>query len=162
MNQIIRVNKILILVSVFSALLFLMTTAALFSVSNWVFGILTLAMSLFFVLMAFRNAQRIEINETGIVRSGLFTEKKVMRWEEIREIGVTGTKVFNQNHKNRTGALYIYVSPVKMNDDERFQMILDWPPKDKIYFIYGPERIQEIQMFYTGRIVTYNTGDLML
>lgn len=161
MKRTIRVNKLLAFLSLLSALAFMISAAALFSVSNYIFALFMLCMCLIFLHMAARNAQKIEIGEKGIRRSGMFLKEKAMSWEEIKEIGVIGTKAFRRFNKNSAGALYLYVSDQEMDDAERFRMILDWPPKDKIFFIFSRERADQINLFYPGRIVTYNTGDLI-
>ena len=39
-------------------------------------------------------------------------------------------------------------------------MILKWPPKDKIYFVFKQKHLELIQMVSGLKTEAYNTGDL--
>lgn len=104
----------------------------------------------------------ISINSQGITRTMLFIIKKNKTWDEIAEIGVCGTKVFNSHNKKRTGAIYFYTAGKKMSDDDCFEMLLHWPPKGELVFRYSSDALIAVQYHYESKIKMYNTGNLIL
>ena len=104
----------------------------------------------------------ISVDETGVTRSVLGKVTKTMRWNEIAEIGIAGTKVLKQADSQKAGELYVYFSPVLLNDQTRFEMMLKWPPKDKLFMLYSTERTEAVRMHWGGKLQLYNTGELTL
>lgn len=102
----------------------------------------------------------VTVDEEGIRSSFLGKTRLSMRWDEIGEIGVAGSRLFNNKNGEKPGFLYIYVSPSSMTDEERFQMMLKFPPKDKIFFSYSKESIFAVQMRWSSKIQTYNSGNV--
>ena len=51
-------------------------------------------------------------------------------------------------------------SPVKMDADERFQMIVKWPPKDKLYAEYSEKLLAYAMTIWGRELETYNVEDL--
>lgn len=143
------------LTSVFSLI---MTVCMLYiqrPVSAFIFG----AVAVVFFFPACRFGSRITVTEKGIKRRLLWMTTAFWPWEDIAEAGVVGTRVFNRSAK-KTGTRYIYISRQKMTDESRFDMILSWPPKDKLFFLYTPEGIHAIQFYYSSKIEAYNAGEL--
>ena len=56
--------------------------------------------------------------------------------------------------------MYVYISPSLLSEQDRFDMILKWPPKDKIYFVFKQKHLELIQMVSGLKTEAYNTGDL--
>ena len=104
----------------------------------------------------------ITINPNGINRSVLGKVRNTFTWDEISEVGVAGSRIFNKGNKEKSGTLYIYFSKTPMTDEERFQMMLKWPPKDKIYLEHDKYRMDFIQTMYGKKVQTYNTGSLKI
>lgn len=102
----------------------------------------------------------ITIDEEGINSSFLKKPILQMKWNEIQEIGVAGSKLFNNRGGEKPGTVYIYVSKTLMTEEERFDMMLKFPPKDKIYFEYSKQAIFAVQMRFSSKIQTYNSGDI--
>ncbi len=105
----------------------------------------------------------ISVEQSGI---RCFILRKTLRffsWDEIAEVGVAGTKIFHKKDTKKTGTLYIYISKVALTDEDRFDMMLNWPPKkDVIFLTYSKQRLDAIQMLFSNKIQTYNAGDIRL
>ena len=124
--------------------------------------VLLLVICALFARQAFIYGPFVSITEEG-VRKHIFGHTLCLRrWDEIGEIGVVGTKVFNRLNPDKTGYLYIYFSPEKLNDEKRFQLALRFPPKNMIFLLHNKEREDLIQMFWSTRIVGYYVGRLKL
>lgn len=139
---------------------FFFFSIVMFLISRPVSAILFLVMGAVFGYVALINGMAVNVDENGISKSlfGFVTMK--FNWEDVAEIGVCGTKVFNKNHKDRVGTLYVYISPSLLSEQDRFEMILKWPPKDKIYFVFKQKHLELIQMVSGLKTEVYNTGDL--
>lgn len=108
----------------------------------------------------FRYASTLSVDADGVRLSFLGMKRKSLGWDETREVGLIGENVFNHGKKKKTGDKYIYFSPVKMDADERFQMIVKWPPKDKLYVEYSEKALEYVMMFWHGEFMTYNVEDI--
>ena len=62
--------------------------------------------------------------------------------------------------KKKTGDKYLYFSPEKLDADERFQMIVKWPPKDKLYAEYSERLLAYALAIWGKELETYNVEDL--
>lgn len=113
---------------------------------------------LLFSLTAFYNGSRITVCVDGIYCSWAGIKKRFIPWDSMKEIGVFGSRLFPAG-KNRTGTLYIYFSAQAMTEEERFQMVLHGPPKDKIVLQYTKERMEAVQLLWSSEIQTCNAGD---
>ena len=47
-----------------------------------------------------------------------------------------------------------------MTEEQRFDMMLNWPPREQLFFLYTEQRINAVQLLWSGEIQTYNSGDL--
>ena len=121
-----------------------------------------LVIGLLFLGLCLINASVVTADEDGITRRLGPVRIRHFSWEEIREFGVCGTKVFNGANSKKTGRLYFYCSKTTMDDDQRFSMILKWPPKEQIYFLYTEKRLESLRQARDFSVETYNTGDLRL
>lgn len=118
-----------------------------------IFFIITAA----FLAAATYPAATIIITEDGVTRKSILGRKIYFPWNEIRETGVAGTRLFPQSDKGKAGTLYIYFSKGEMNDQQRFDMMLHWPPKDKIYLQYTAQRARDILIWWSKPFRQYNT-----
>lgn len=155
-----RVNSSLFALGIgYSA--FLVTIAVtLVVMARPVSAIIFFLLSLPFFLLIYRYGSTVCITEEGISLSFLGKERKSMKWDEIGEIAVCGQKIFNAGNKKKTGTLYIIVSREQLDDGERFDMMLKWPPRERIYFRFSREGLFEIQLHYTTPVEKYNIGML--
>ena len=123
-------------------------------VSALVFFVLGLA----FLTVAVRNGISVEVGTDGLHRSIFGRELSFLPWEKVKEVGVCGVRPFHAKDAKNTGTLYIYFSEIHMNDEERFDMVLKWPPRDKVYFVHDLDRLKTVQYRWGGKIECYNTG----
>lgn len=118
-----------------------------------------LGVTVIFGYLFYKNASIITVTSDFISQSFLGMKRKKVNWSEIRELGLIGENVFSKKEKT-TGEKYIYFSPVEMNKDERFQMIVKWPPKDKLYMQYSKNALEYTQAIWGKELRTYNVKDL--
>ena len=123
--------------------------AAVFLVFAFLFG---------FVLVRYGSVLHIDDEKLELKFLGL--SRKVMPWSQVREVGLIGENVFNHGKKKKTGDKYLYFSPVKLNADERFQMIVKWPPQDKLYAEYSEKLLAYAMTIWGKELETYNVEDL--
>ena len=129
-------------------------------ISLWGSSLLFFAIAMLFVWVSSSCGAIITITDEGVTRSVFGKITKTMTWKEIKEIGVAGTDLFTKSKKDRTDTLHIYFSKSPMTDEERFDMMLQWPPKDGLYLQYTKNRAQTIQAFWSDKIHTYNAGEI--
>lgn len=122
-------------------------------------GLILLAIALLFAGVALYEGQTVTVSEDGVRRRFLGRENRFWRWQEIREIGVAGAKALGGS-KQRHGTLYIYFSREHMREEERMRMMLRQPVRDKILLQYTRQRMDAVQMHWSGKIETWNAGDL--
>jgi hypothetical protein len=115
---------------------------------------------LLFIKPVLTYAALVSVDQTGIRCYLPWKTVQSFTWDEIAEVGVAGTKLFTRKDSKNTGTLYIYSSKTTLTDDDRFDMMLHWPPKNLIYLTYSKQRLDEIQMRYSNKIQTYNAGDI--
>lgn len=116
------------------------------------------AIAIVFLVIGLNYSCVITIDASGVRKSLFGKTLRFLSWEQIQEAGVVGTKVFGSDEE-RTGTRFLYFSPVKLTDEERFDMVLKWPPKEQIYLEYGKERLDLVRMLYYGTIESYRAGD---
>lgn len=150
-----------VIATIIFIILFLLAVI-MFLIGRPISAIVFLTLGSVYVYVALMYGMKITIDETGISRSVLGITILKFSWEEIEEIGVCGTRVFNKNHKEKSGTLYIYTSCNEMSDEERFDMILKWPPRNKIYLLYSQHHLQIMQMMSGKKTELYNSGDLKI
>ena len=121
-------------------------------------GLLFLIPGLPFLYVAYLYGTVVEVAAEEIRVFRLGRQVRAMPWAEVAEMGVAGMKVFNKNNPDKTGALYIYFSPVELDEEGRFRMALKWPPKEQIYLLYTKERMDYIRPFWFGKVQQYNAG----
>lgn len=140
---------------------FLISALALMTVGSRIAALLCLALAFVYLAGAAANAAVVHVDEQGISRRLLWFPPKSYRWDELHEVGVFGTKLFNRRDPSKVGTLYLYVSKEPLTDDQRFNMVLRWHFK-QIYFAFQPSLLTLIRRFWGGKIVGYNVGDLVL
>ena len=161
MQQTFRVDSLkAILLTVFGGC-FLLSALALITVGSCFAGVVCLLVTLLYLGGAVKNAAVICIDKNGISKKVLWFTPRGYTWTQIREVGVFGTKLFNQKNPKKAGTLYLYCSSQVMTDNERFKMILNWPPK-QIYFAFSPTALEVIRCFWGHKITEYNIGELTL
>lgn len=153
-------NQVKLAVSIVTALVSGTLAFTLLTIGRTYSALFFIAIALVYAYTAVKNGSFIEVSDEG-VRCRVF--RKVLAkytWDEIREIGVVGSRAFSNG--KHTGTLNIYISKTKLSEHDRFDLVLAWPPKDKLYLTYNKARMEAIQLRYSNKIQTYNAGDLML
>lgn len=110
--------------------------------------------AILFLIVGLNYACTISIDDTEIRRSLFGYPLRCLPWDQIHEIGIVGTKVFG-NTDAKKNSLFIYISPNTLTDSSRFQMILQWPPKNQLYLEYSQAAFDVIQLHWSGEIKTY-------
>ena len=121
-----------------------------------------LAIALLFFKIALDAGAKISVGKDGVSRRLLGKTTHAFKWEEIAETGAAGSKILNKGNPNKTGTVYIYFSPMALDDNERFDMMLKWPPKDNLYLRYSEARLNFIKTVCGMDIVGYNIGKLKI
>ena len=120
-----------------------------------------LAIALLFLLVAATYGARIRVSDEGVERVSLLGRvTKRLAWADIHEIGVAGTSVFRKDDRKHPGTLYIYFSERKLTEPERFDLMLKFPPRSMLYCTYSRQRMEAIQLRYSGKIETFHAGDV--
>lgn len=157
-----RVHTLKFIISSIFFIFLMVIGISLLTINRYGSALIFLLLALIFSAVALMSGSTIHISSSGIRQTYFGITVRSLKWDEIAEIGVIGTKVFNKKHPERTGTLYFYFSKVTMTNEERFNMALKWPPFTKIYLLYTDSRLNNIQSFWSSHIVTFNTGDLPL
>ena len=123
----------------------------------------TLVCAVFLYIM-FLYGSTLRVNSEGIRKEFLFIPLKTVSWDDIVEVGVLGTKIFNGGaYKKKPGRRYIYFSEKELDGDTRFKMALEWPPLNgELFCIFTKDNYHHIEMQWGGTIEKYNAGDLYL
>ena len=126
----------------------------------WLPAAVFLAIAALFAFVLVRYASVVHIDDEKVRLTFLGLPRRELAWADIREMGLIGENVFSRGKKKKTGDKYIYFSPEKLTADERFDMIVKWPPSNKIYAEYS-ERLLEYAMTIWGKeLEAYNVEDL--
>lgn len=118
-----------------------------------------LIIAVIFAYLLIQNASMITVTDASITRSFLGLAKKSVSWSDIKELGLIGENIFSRK-KAKTGHKYIYFSPKKMNEKERFDMILKWPPKKMFYAEYEEKTLEYIMTIWGKELKSYNVEDM--
>ncbi len=115
-----------------------------------------------FLYILFLYGSTLRISSQGIRKEFLFLPLKTLSWDEIAEVGVLGTKIFNGgSYRKKPGRRYIYFSEKELDDDARFKMALEWPPRNgELFCIFTKDNYAHIEMLWGHAIEKYNAGDL--
>lgn len=122
--------------------------------------LLFLIIAIVFLAVALINGSKLTIDDKGVRRTLFGKTLYQYSWEEIAEVGVIGTKVFRNDDKKDVGSRHLYFSREVLTDEERFRMVLQWPPRNKLYMLYNTERLSAVQSYWSGKIETYKAGDV--
>ena len=161
MSRKIRVDSVkCAFLSLFSGC-FLIFALALLCADRPAGAMICLIFSVVYLLGAALNGALVRIDSSGISRCILWLPPQYYRWEQLAEIGVFGTKLFNLRNRNNVGTLYMYFSTGAMTEEQRFRMVLHWPPK-QIYFSFKSSHLELVRYFWEKDIVGYNVGELVL
>ena len=120
------------------------------------------ALTLIYAAVALEQGAVITVGPEGVERHVLGVLRKRLRWDQIGEIGVGGTRVLRDPDSKRVGTLYLYFSEKALTEEERFQLLLRWPHWNQCYLLFSHARVRAVQMLWDREIQTCNVGDLSL
>lgn len=118
-----------------------------------------LVVAAIFAFLFWQNATTVTVTDDAVSRSFLGFGKKTVPWSDIQELGLIGENVFSHK-KSKTGHKYIYFSPKKMTEKERFDMIVKWPPKKMLYVEYQEKTLEYTMTLWGKELKSYNAEDL--
>ena len=154
------VDKIKFIIAGATALVFLLLSILFLLMHFWILGGIALAGMVIYIVLTAKNGSRVHVSDERLEVRLLWTTQLTVNWCDIREVGICGTKILKAAGSKWSGARYVYFSKTKMDDEERFNMCLEWPPKDKVYFRFNYKRIKKIIRIWGPEIVQYNTKNL--
>lgn len=155
------VHPIKLTVSLFTSAVTLILSISAMTTKNIVAAVIFMAIALVFLGTCLVFGSVLTIDRDGVRRSFLGLTLRTLSWQEVAEIGVAGTKVLKKADSDRTGELYIYFSPVPLDDQARFEMMLKWPPQEQIFMYYTAARARAVMECTEKGIETYNAGKLI-
>ena len=153
------VNERKMIVALICCILFAALTAFLFFWQSWVPALFSFLLCLIYGIVALRNGRMVHLNKTGAFCKS-FSGTLSVSWTDICEVGVVGLRLFHGKGKKHRGSKNIYFSEKTLSEDELFQLCLNWPPKDMLYFRFSYKRIEAIQRIWAQDIRMYNVSDL--
>lgn len=124
-------------------------------------GIVFCGLAVIFIIVFISLSAYTTINKDGITQRIFGIRKNFIRWSDVREVGIIGSKVFN-NNPEKAGTLYYYFSPRILSEQDRFNLMVKGIPKDIILTLYNESKIERIQYLWNSPITLYNVGNLEL
>ena len=149
-------------ICLFAFVFLTIVAATMAAIGRVVSGVIFFAVALGFLYVLTYYGAVLRVDEKGVRKSFLGLFRRSLRWEEIREMGVAGTRIFHRGNKNRAGTLYLYFASEEMDDDARFGMMLKWPQHDRIFLRFSHKRFAALQVWRPEAAVRYNVGKLVL
>ena len=126
----------------------------------WLPAAAFLAIAALFGFVLVRYGSVLCIDDEKLELKFLGLSRKAMPWSRVREVGLIGENVFSHGKNKKTGDKYLYFSPVKLDADERFRMIVKWPPADKFYAEYSEKLLAYAMTIWGKELEAYNVEDL--
>ncbi len=156
------IHPIKLAVSIATAVITLVLSISAIRMDRWVQGIIFAVISAVFFALTPIFGSTVTLSAEGVRRRFLGFLTRSLTWDEILEVGVAGTKVLKKAGSDRTGEMYIYFSPYRLDDQTRFEMMLKWPPRDQLYMLYTHNRLKYVSIHADRRIEKYNVGKLRI
>lgn len=155
-----RVHTFKYLIAAGTAIVSLGAAALMFYLHEWRGVVMFLLVALLFGGIAVMYGAVININNDKIRVNFWGIAMRENTWREIKEVGVIGTNIFRAEKGKYAGNRYIYFSTERLDEDERFNLAMKWPPRKMTFLFYTRERMDQIQMIWDNEISSYNAGDI--
>ena len=152
-----RVDAVKAIVGALTCAAFLTIGVVAASLRYAVLAVITISLGIIYLGLAMKNGAVLVLDDAGIRRMCLGREIRRWSWSEIREYGIMGTRVFGSQKAINNGTRYIYFSENTMDDQERFKMALNWPPKKCAYALYTDELMHSAKTRLEIEPVYFNT-----
>lgn len=146
--------------SAVSSIGLLAVAGASFYLHYWIAAAIFMVVGIIFAYMAVTYGAIIHIDDKGFTHKIFGFTIRHLDWNEVREIGVLSTKLYG--NKGRVDTLNIYMSPVKMTEDDCFNMVVRWPPTKISYLAYSKVRLEKIQILSDKPVKNFNTDKMNL
>lgn len=159
MSRDIPVNRFYAVVTGFFAALFLLAALSLLLVGSWAGGGVCALLAAVYAAVSVRYGAVVHIDAGGVSRRRMFRPEERYAWAELKEVGIFGSRLFHKAGSDKVGTLYLYFSAEAMTEDERFSMVLKWPPQ-QIHFLFDRRHLELVQYFWGREVVSFNTGSL--
>lgn len=128
----------------------------------WLEATVFLVIAVLFLPVVYLNSSVVVVSPNEVCLKFLRYTRMQLSWSQIQEIGVLGNRVFRRSNSKHSGTIYIYFSPWKMSDQERFNLAVKKAPKEIIFTVYSEKKISFIQNLWSTPLTLYNVGNLEL
>lgn len=99
------------------------------------------------------------LDENGVTQYLLGIRQKTYAWSDIREAGVIYAKAVKRRAKGkRPSQCSLYVTPRRMNSQERLEACMDWPPPNVIGMAYQEKRLQLLMRWWDQKLILFNVS----
>lgn len=116
------------------------------------------AVGVLFIPETLPYAGIVSIDATGVHCARLGRAPLSLAWSDVAEVGAAGSRVFRHGKESSPGRIYFYFSPVEMTDDDRFNMMFRFPPKDKVVLRSSDAARRALRQYWSGPVQEYQTG----
>ncbi len=154
------VNNVMFVFGLTYAVLLAALSITLFIISRPVSGILFLALAFPFGFIVFRYGSTVAMEDEAVTLRFLGIVRRRIRWKDLKDVCVCGTKVLNRLNKERCGTVYMIFSDKHIPENRLLDMMLRFPPKGKIYLKFTKDRLMELQMHWSRPVQKFNIGSL--
>lgn len=154
------VNNVMFIFGLSYFVVLVAVAIALFTISRPGSAAIFLALALSFGFIGFRYGSTVEFGDDGVTLKFLGITRRSIRWKDLKDVCVCGTKVLNRMNKERTGTIYMIFSDKHIPENRLMDMMLRWPPKGKIYLKFTRDRFLSLQMHWSKPVQKFNIGSL--
>lgn len=154
------VNNVMFMIGLSYFVVLVAVSIALLTISRPVSALVFFLLSLPFALLIVRYGSTVTIDDSGVTLKFLVISRRQIRWKDLKDVCVCGTKVLNRMNKEKTGTIYMIFSDKHIPEKQLMDMMLKWPPKGKIYLKFTKDRLLEVQMHWSRPVQKFNIGSL--
>ena len=154
------VNNVMFILGLSYFLVLVAVSIALLTISRPVSALIFFLVSLPFLFLVFRYGSTVMIDDYGVSLKFLGIKRKQIRWKDLKDVCVCGTRVLNRMNRNKCGTLYMIFTDKHIPENKLLDMMLKWPPKGKIYMKFTKDRLLEVQMHWSRPVQKFNIGSL--
>lgn len=112
---------------------------------------------LLFVPAVLRYGRLVTLDGNGAKITLLGRTGLTLGWDEVAEVGLAGSRLFGHKPHRKTEIPYLYLSPAVLTEKQRFDMMLRFPPRDKIVLTCTAEVYKAVRRYWSGPVQSYNT-----
>ena len=154
------VNNVMFIFALSYVLVLVAVSITLLTISRPVSALIFFAIAVPFGLLVFRYGSIVTMEDDAVVLKFLGIRRRQIRWKDLKDVCVCGTKVLNRMNKEKTGTIYMIFSDKHIPEKQLMEMMLKWPPKGKIYLKFTKDRLLEMQLHWSRPVQKFNIGSL--